>query len=59
MHDVKSEWMPCEKLAVKASITGRKLPYETIRKLDQFRVWMHHKGYSESNPDRYTSLAKA
>lgn len=46
--------MYCEKLTGKAEIAGRRLPNETVRKLEQFRDWMHHKRYSESTVKTYT-----
>ncbi len=46
--------MYCEKIPAKAEIVGRRLPYETVKKLEQFRDWMHHKRYSESTVKTYT-----
>lgn len=40
--------------SLKTEITCRKLPDETIRKIDQFRKWMIHKRYGESTIKTYS-----
>lgn len=38
----------------KTEITGRRLPDETVQKIDQFRNWMRHKRYGESTIKTYS-----
>ncbi len=45
--------MPFEILAAKAEITKRRLPIETVKKIEQFSNWMCHKRYSESTIKTY------
>lgn len=39
---------------IKSEIAGRKVPPETVEKIDHFQRWMSHKRYSESTIKTYT-----